>query len=123
MNGSVLADRSVIRQAVVEVASLPEDDLPLVIEFLDYLKQQRQAAHIPQPSAADIRLEARRRAIALKDVPRSARVARFERVVESIRAQAIAQGTAAEFAEEDRQLAEVGLGHYNETLRREESQA
>ena len=29
----------------------------------------------------------------------------------------------AEFAEEDRELAGVGLGHYNETLRREENQA
>ena len=96
MNGRVMADQSMIRQAVVEVASLPEDELPLVIEFLDYLKLQRQVSIASRPPAAQIRTEAKRRALALKGVPRGELVARFEKVVESIRAEALAQGTAIE---------------------------
>jgi hypothetical protein len=47
-------------------------------------------------SAAEIRAEARRQVSALKDVPRQDLVARFKELSESIRAQAVAQGTAFE---------------------------
>jgi hypothetical protein len=96
MSANISTDSGLIRQAVVQVASLSEEDLPLVIEFVGYLKQRRQSPAHPRISAAEIRAEARRRAGALKDVPRNRLVARFEELSEAIRSEAMAKGTATE---------------------------
>ena len=96
MSANASVENNLVRQAVIEVASLPEEDLPLIVEFMNYLKQRRRAATERKLSAAEIRGEARRRASALKDVPRQDLVARFKELSESIRAQAVAQGTAFE---------------------------
>ena len=49
-----------------ELARLPEEDLPLVIEFVDYLKQQRQTTLQRHLSVAEMRAEAQRRASLLR---------------------------------------------------------
>lgn len=96
MSANVSVENNLVRQAVIEVASLPEEDLPLIVEFMSYLKQRRHAATERKLSATEVRAEARRRASALKDVPRQDLVARFKELSESIRAQAVVQGTAFE---------------------------
>jgi hypothetical protein len=67
----------------------------LIVEFVSYLKQRRSTPG-RKLSAAEIRAEARRRASALKGVPRHELVARFQELSESILAQAVAKGTAIE---------------------------
>ena len=79
-----------------ELSKLPEEDLPLVIEFVKYL--QRQSAKPPRKklSPAEMRAEVRRRANLLSDVPREQIVTRFREVAEEIRRQAITNGIAIE---------------------------
>lgn len=73
-----------IGRVVLELTQLPDEDLPLVIEFVDYLKQQHLVSP-PQLSATEIRAEARHRASQLSHVPRAELVTRFREVVEEIR--------------------------------------
>ena len=96
MSANLLTNSGLIRQAVIKIASLPEEDLSFIIEFADYLEQRRQAQTERKLSVAAIRAEARRRASALKDVPRQEVVARFKALTESIRAQAVLKSTAIE---------------------------
>jgi hypothetical protein len=96
MSTDILLEKNLVRQAVIEVASLSEEDLALVIEFVDYLKQRRVAPLEGRLSATEIRLEARRRARELNNVPRQELVARFKELTERIRTQAIGSGTAIE---------------------------
>jgi hypothetical protein len=96
MSANVSTDSSLIRQAVVQVASLPEEDLSLVIEFVDYLKQRHKSPAERRLAAAEMRAEARRRASALQGVPRHQLVARFKELTEAIRSEAVAKGTAIE---------------------------
>jgi len=95
MSANVSTENSLIRQAVIDVASLPEEDLSLIVEFVSYLKQRRSTPG-RKLSAAEMRAEARRRASALKDVPRHKLVARFEELTEAIRSEAMAKGAAIE---------------------------
>jgi len=94
VSANIPTDESLVRRAVMDVASLPEEDLPLVIEFVDYLNRRRQTTTEKKLSTVEIRAQARRRASALKDVPRQELVARFNELTEAIRAQAIAKDTA-----------------------------
>jgi hypothetical protein len=87
---------SLIGRVAVELTRLPEEDLPLIIEFVDYLKRQRQSAPQRTLSVAEMRAEAHRRASLLRDVPRAEVVARFQELAEEIRQEAIAKGTAIE---------------------------
>ncbi len=87
---------TLIRQATVEIAQLPEEDLPMVIEFVHYLKYQPRPVARQPLSVAAMRSEARRRASRLRDVPRADLVARFRELSDEIRQQAIAKGTAIE---------------------------
>lgn len=80
----------------MELARLPEEDLPLVVEFVDYLKQQRQTTPQPCLSVAEMRAEAQRRARLLREVPRVEIVPRFRELTEEIRQEAIAKGSAIE---------------------------
>jgi hypothetical protein len=86
---------AMIGRVVLELTQLREEDLPLVIEFVDYLKQQHLASP-PQLSVAEIRAEARRRASLLSQVPRAELVTRFREVAEEIRQEAIVKGGAVE---------------------------
>lgn len=83
-----------IGQVVIKVTQLSEEDLPLVIEFVDYLVQQRQAVLAPSLSVAEMRAKARERAKALSNVPRAEIVARFQELTEDIRQTATIKNTA-----------------------------
>ena len=87
---------SLIGQVTRELATLPEEDLPLVVEFVEYLKRQRRAPPQRRWSAAEIRSEARRRATQLGALPRAEIVARFQELAEAIQQEAAARGTAIE---------------------------
>jgi hypothetical protein len=91
----ILTEEELLRRTVAEVVSLPGNDLALVLEFVDYLRQ-RDAHDSAQLSFAEIRAIARERARTLQGVPRHELVRRFTEVSERIRAQAIAAGTAIE---------------------------
>ena len=87
---------SMIGHLASELTRLPEEDLPLVIEFVGYLKQQRQVTPRQRLSVAEMRAEARRRASLLCEVPRAEVVNRFRELAEEIRQEAITKGTAIE---------------------------
>ncbi len=89
-----LAPDSLIRRAVSEVVSLPEEDLPLVIELASRLKRRRWIRHRSQ--VKELVARARQRAAALADVPHDQLVAQLIAIGDTIRADAIANGTAIE---------------------------
>lgn len=91
MNHVHAIDQSLLRQTVVEVANLPDDDLAILLEIVALLKQQR-ASEV----TANIRQTARHRALALRAASRDQLAAQFREVGERIRSQAIAGGTAVE---------------------------
>ncbi len=85
-----------IGQVVLKLTQLAEEDLPLVVEFVDYLAQQRQSIHPKRLSTIQIKLEARRRAEEFKQIPRTEIVTRFQKLAEEIRQTAIDKNTAIE---------------------------
>ncbi len=85
---------SLIGRVARELTYLPEEDLPLVVEFVEYLRRQRVSQQ--KTSAAEIQAEAHRRALQMKDVPRTEVVARFQALAEMIRADAVTKGQAIE---------------------------
>ena len=85
---------SLIGRVARELTHLPEEDLPLVVEFVEYLRRQRTAQR--KMSAANIQAEAHRRALQMKNVPRAEVVARFQGLTEAIRAEAIQADQAAD---------------------------
>jgi hypothetical protein len=85
---------SLIGRVARELTYLPEEDLPLVVEFVEYLRHQRVAQR--KTSAVEIQAEAHRRALLMKDVSRSEVVARFQALAEAMRAEAIKSGQAVE---------------------------
>ncbi len=87
---------SMIGHVVLELTQLSEEDLPLVVEFVDYLKRKRQVEPQHRLSVAEMRAEARRRVGRLRKVPRDEIVARFRELTEEIRQEAVAKGTAIE---------------------------
>jgi len=87
---------NIIGYVASEMTSLSPEDLPLVVEFVDYLKRQRKSSSQHALSIAQIRNEARRRAELLSDVPRNEIVSRFRALSEDIRRDAIAKNTAIE---------------------------
>ena len=91
MNHAHLTDQSLLRQTMIEVANLPDDDLPILLDIVVFLKQQRAAA-----TAADIGRSARQRAVALRSLPREQLAAQFREIGEKIRSQAAIGGTAIE---------------------------
>ncbi len=95
MQVQALPPQEIVRRAVIEVASLPEKDLVLVIEFVADLKQSR-TGDSQRPSASEILARARQRAAEMASLPREEVFARFMAAAERIRAQAVANGTAIE---------------------------
>ncbi len=92
---SITMSPTLVGQVVSELTRLPEEDLSLVVEFVEFLKQRR-ATPTQRLSPAEMRAEARRRATLLRDVPREEIVARFRELTEEIRQEAIAKGMAIE---------------------------
>lgn len=87
---------TIIGRAALDMTRLPAEDLPLVIEFIGYLKRQQRTVSPRRLTVAEMRAEARRRANLLQEVPRAQVVARFRELTEEIRREAIAKGTATE---------------------------
>lgn len=84
----------VLGQLAIKLTGLPEEDLQLVVEFVDCLEEKRPAEPVRSLSVREIREEARKRSRLLRDVPREQLVARFVELGEQIRQEAIANGTA-----------------------------
>lgn len=78
---------SLIGRVMRELTYLSEEDLPLVLEFVEYLRRQRALQR--KVSAAQIRAEAHRRALQMKDVPRAEVIAYFQALAEAIRAETV----------------------------------
>jgi uncharacterized protein YaaR (DUF327 family) len=87
---------NLIGQIALKLTQLPEEDLPLVAEFVDHLAQQEQSVSAQRLSIAELRAEARRRAQELSQVPRTEIVARFQELAKEIRQTVIAKNTAIE---------------------------
>lgn len=83
-----------IGQLALKLTGLPEEDVQLVAQFVDYLEKKHPEEPSRPLSAGEIREEARRRARLLREVPRDQLFARFLEVGEEIRREAIAKGTA-----------------------------
>ena len=84
----------VIGKLAVKLSGLPEEDLQLVADFVDYLDEKRPSGSSAPLSARKIRKEATRRSRLLRDVPREQLIARFIELGEQIRQDAISAGTA-----------------------------
>lgn len=89
MTNVQLHNPSLLRRTVIEVANLSDEELTAVLSLVQRLKEER-----PQKTAAEIRRVARQRAVALRDVPREQLAAEFRELMEQVRAQVIADGTA-----------------------------
>jgi len=81
-----------LREVIIDVANLPAEDLPLVAEFVEKLKQRPPAAARPDLSA--LRGEVHRKAAALVAVPREQLARQFLQLVDDLRAEAVANGVA-----------------------------
>ena len=92
----MLAHNKNTEELLKELDELPEEDLPLVAEFVGYLRTRHSKSTISKGSIAAIRAEAHRRAKQMGDLPRAEIVARFEAIAESIRQEAVSKGTAVE---------------------------
>lgn len=64
------------------------------MELVDYLEEQHPPGTAKRVSLAEIREEAQRRAVLLKDVPREQLVARFVELGDKIRREAVRKGMA-----------------------------
>ena len=85
-----------IGEVATRLTELPPEDLRLVVDFVEYLKERHPSASRKAVSAAGLRAEARRRASLLQDVPREQLSTRFAELTEEIRSEAIEKGTAIE---------------------------
>jgi hypothetical protein len=83
-----------IGEAASKLTALPEEDLPVVLEFLDAL--ERRTSPPSSLPVAQIRELAKARAQRLAHVPRDILMARFLELAEDIRQQVIARGTAVD---------------------------
>lgn len=92
MNAHTLAPQDLVRQAVIEVAQLPENELLIVIEMVDTLKKQR--IHPNRVSAAEIVARAKARATETSHLSRTELMREFGDSLDAIRAEAVAKGTA-----------------------------
>jgi len=90
-----LPAHEIIGRVVVEVTHLPQEDLPLVLDFVEHLKQRQETLR-RKALVAEIQAAARRRAKELASVPPAQIVARFDQLIEEIRQTAIDNGTAIE---------------------------
>ena len=96
MSARSITAPSVIGQVALKLARLPERDLQLVLELVDYLEEQHPSEPAKSMAPATLRAEARRRAALLKDVPREQLVARFVALGDEIQREAIRKGTAVD---------------------------
>ncbi|HEU0295458.1 MAG TPA: hypothetical protein VFR47_22155 [Anaerolineales bacterium] len=94
MDPNTIAPQDLVRKAVIEVAQLPENELLLVIEMVGELKKQR--ARPNRAAAQQLVAHAKERAAETSHLPRTELMQQFNAVLEEIRAEAVAKGTAIE---------------------------
>ena len=89
---------SMLKQLISDILVLQNDELEIVSVLIEKIKASRPPVQSKtrRPSVALMRAEAKRRAAALGNVPRAELTARLVKVVDEIRAEAIAKGTAIE---------------------------
>jgi|GEM_PF-955723 len=89
---------SMLKQVMSDILVLQNDELEIVSVLIEKIKASRPHAQhkTPRASVSAIRAEAKRRAAALGNVPRAELAARLVKVVDEIRAEAIAKGAAIE---------------------------
>jgi len=81
---------NMLREVIISVVRLPEEDLPLVAEFVGQLRQR----HAPHPNLVALRAEVQRKAALLAEVPREQLAAQFLQLVDELRDEAVAHGVA-----------------------------
>ncbi len=94
MSIPITSPQDLVRQAVMQVVTLPDQDLVAVMELIADLKAQAQARETRRQQAAALLARAKQRAAELQHLPRPELLARFEASLERIRLAAIANGTA-----------------------------
>ena len=94
MNTQPLTPQDLVRQAVIEVAQLPEKELLVVIEMIDALKKQR--THNNRELAAEMVARAKERAAEMSHLSREEVMERFSHAMDAIRAEAVEKGVAVE---------------------------
>lgn len=94
MVNHAIAPQDLVRQAVIEVAQLQENELLAVIEMVGALKKQR--ARPNRELAKEIVARAKARAAELSHLSHEELIQRFSDVMGRIRAEAVAKGTAIE---------------------------
>lgn len=92
MNVESLTPQDLIRQAVMEVAQLQENELMVVIEMIDEIKKQRPKTN--KEIATELVERARARATEMSHLSREEVMQKFSRAMDAIRAEAIQKGTA-----------------------------
>lgn len=95
MNAITVSSAELVRDVVIEVAQLPDQDLLLVRQFVHEIKDRRKTS-APRPTVADIRAEAQRLAAEMSTMSRAEVMEHFRATTERIRNQAIAEGRAIE---------------------------
>ncbi len=95
MDTTVVLPAELVRDVVIEVAQLPDQDLLLVRQFVHEIKDRRKTS-APRPTVADIRAEAKRLAAEMSFMSRAEVMEHFRATTERIRSQAIAEGRAIE---------------------------
>lgn len=85
---------AIIGQVATGLVQLSDEDIAMVAHLVERLQGRQPAAQL-RSSAATV-AEARQQAARLREVPRADIAARFGLIVEEIRQQAIARGTAIE---------------------------
>lgn len=94
MNASDLDSEKLLRQVITSVAQLPPNDLLVVYETINDLKEKESKK--PSLTAAEIVARAKARAAEVRHLSREEAMERFSKTLDAIRADAIANGTAIE---------------------------
>jgi hypothetical protein len=89
METQILAPQDLVRKAVIEIAQLPENDLVAVMEFMARLKQRPHRLTV-----AEIKAEAEKLSAQFQNMSRPELMRRFQENLDTMRADAIAKGTA-----------------------------
>ncbi len=89
---------SMLKQVMSDILFLQNDELEIVAVLIEKIKASRPPTQkeTRRPSVALMRAEAKRRAVALGNVPRAELATRLVKVIDEIRAEAIAKGAAIE---------------------------
>jgi len=95
MNTALLSEQDLLRQAIIEVASLPKQDLATVLELVQELKQKPQVSiGEKKRMAAKLLGRARKRADDLRALPRAEIATRLQEVMREIHQEALAKDSA-----------------------------